>query len=88
MKISFDTENEESLIIVTSNSILLNEKQVSILTNISVHTLRDHRYKGLDNGLPYVKICQSVRYPLKNVIEFIKNNQIEPVRIKKKHRPK
>ena len=54
----------------------LTEKQVSVLTAMSLSTLRAHRFKR--GGLPYTKFGKSVRYALADVEAFMKEHKIFP----------
>lgn len=53
----------------------LNERQVSDLTGIPVQTLRNHRCRGV--GFPFVKLTRHVRYPEKDLLEFLESRKIE-----------
>ena len=52
----------------------LNEQQVSDITGRALSTLRNERSKGI--GIPYSKIGRSVRYNIKDVIEFMESRKI------------
>lgn len=52
----------------------LNETEVANLTSISVHTLRNQRWKG--EGLPYSKWGRRVVYSRKDVYDFIEKNKV------------
>lgn len=54
----------------------LTEKQVSVLTAMSLSTLRAHRFKRC--GLPYTKFGKSVHYALADVEAFMKEHKIFP----------
>lgn len=51
------------------------EKFVSRLTGIALSTLRNDRF--YKRGIPYVKFRRSVRYNLKDVIEFMESHKIQ-----------
>ena len=60
-----------------NNSIkYLNEKEVALLTALSVQTLRNWRFQR--RGFPYVKIGRAVRYKLNDVEQFFEARKIEP----------
>lgn len=52
----------------------LNENQVSEITERALSTLRNERSKG--QGIPYIKVGRSVRYSLKDVIQFMESRKI------------
>ena len=52
----------------------LNESQVSKITERALSTLRNERSKG--QGIPYIKVGRSVRYSLKDVIQFMESRKI------------
>ena len=52
----------------------LTEKDVSLMTRLSVHTLRAHRFKH--TGIPYSKIGRSVRYAKEDVLNFMEERRI------------
>jgi len=54
----------------------LNEKEVSKIIGRSLPTLRNDRFNG--RGLPYIKIGRSVRYALKDLVEFMESRKIVP----------
>lgn len=54
--------------------IWLTEKQVALLTSLSVSTLRNHRQRRM--GIPYVKLGRSVRYALRAVEEYMNAHAI------------
>ena len=58
--------------------IYLDELQAADFTGLSVHTLRNHRSKGV--GLPFVKILKSVRYSLDDIETYMEENTIYPNR--------
>ena len=52
----------------------LNEVQVAKITGRALSTLRNERSKR--TGIPYLKIGRSVRYNIKDVIEFMESRKI------------
>jgi predicted DNA-binding transcriptional regulator AlpA len=56
----------------------LNERQVSKITGRALSTLRNERSKR--RGIPYSKIGRSVRYNIKDVIQFMESRKIETIR--------
>ena len=52
----------------------LTEKEVAQLLGFSISTLQKHRFHH--RGMPYVKIGHSVRYALKDVMDFMENHKI------------
>jgi hypothetical protein len=54
----------------------LTEQEVSRMTRRALSTLRNERAAG--RGFPYHKIGRSVRYDLKDVIEFMDRRKIVP----------
>ena len=52
----------------------LNERQVSKITGRALSTLRNERSKK--TGISYTKIGRSVRYNIKDVIEFMESRKI------------
>jgi len=52
----------------------LTEKEVSRMTGRSLSTLRSDRFKC--QGISYVKIGRSVRYALKDVVEFMESRKV------------
>ena len=55
---------------------LFTEKEVSVITEIPVLTLRSHRH--LRRGLPFVRIGNLVRYDLVEVEQFLIDQTIKP----------
>ena len=53
----------------------INEKEVSDITGISLATLRNDRF--LNKGISYIKLGKSVRYNLKDVIDYMERHRIE-----------
>jgi hypothetical protein len=58
-----------------SEEIYLTEKGVSKITKIGIQTLRNHRSKGC--GIPYSKSGRSVRYRLKDVLQYMGERRIK-----------
>jgi hypothetical protein len=54
----------------------LTEKEVSQMTRRALSTLRNERSAG--RGIPYCKVNRSVRYDLKDVVEFMDRRKIVP----------
>lgn len=52
----------------------LTEKQVALLTSLSVSTLRNHRQRRM--GIPYVKLGRSVRYARRAVEDYMNAHSI------------
>jgi predicted DNA-binding transcriptional regulator AlpA len=52
----------------------LNEREVSQLTGLALSSLRNHRHLG--KGIRYSKIYRSVRYSMKDVIEFMEAGKV------------
>ena len=52
----------------------LNQKDVSILTGLSVGKLQNDRYYS--RGIPYVKFGGAVRYSLKDVLHFMESHKV------------
>ena len=50
------------------------EKYVAELTGIALSTLRNDRFHK--RGIPYIKFRRSVRYDLREVIEFMESHKI------------
>ena len=55
---------------------LFTEKEVSVITEIPVMTLRSHRH--LRKRLPFVRIGNLVRYDLVEVEQFLIDQTIKP----------
>lgn len=58
-----------------SEETYLTEKGVSKITKIGTQTLRNHRSKGC--GIPYSKSGRSVRYRLKDVLQYMRERKIK-----------
>ena len=56
----------------------VNEKALAKEMNLSVQTLRNWRHKG--KGPPYIKIGRAVRYNIKDIEKYLKQNRIDPER--------
>jgi predicted DNA-binding transcriptional regulator AlpA len=54
----------------------LNEKEVAALIGFAVQSLRNWRFLGREPG--YIKMGRSVRYQLKDVLEWMESHRIEP----------
>lgn len=54
----------------------LREEAVSEMTNLSLQTLRNHRFEG--KGLPYIKFGRAVRYDEDEVIASLEACKIRP----------
>ena len=68
---------------MNAGSVVLNEKNqnqwltevdVSLLTKISLSTLRAHRFYR--KGMPYSKVGRSVRYSLADVAAFMESRRV------------
>lgn len=54
----------------------INEKQVSELTGISVHTLRSHRFQS--KGFPYYRLSsRCIRYSEKDIEQYMIDLKID-----------
>ena len=60
----------------TTQKRLFTEKEVSVITEIPVITLRSHRH--LRRGLPFIRIGNLVRYDLVEVEQFLIDQTIKP----------
>ncbi|MFX0203063.1 MAG: helix-turn-helix transcriptional regulator [Candidatus Hodarchaeota archaeon] len=58
------------------NPQYLTEREVAEMTKRALPTLRNDRHKG--KGMPYIKIGRSVRYALRDVIEYMDSKRIRP----------
>jgi Helix-turn-helix domain len=56
------------------NSYIL-EDEAARITGFSVQTLRNNRFKGL--GFPYYKIGRSVRYKVKDILDYMEKYKIQ-----------
>ena len=54
----------------------INENETSVITGLSVQTLRNWRFQG--KGIPYVKAGRSVRYQYQDVIAYMEDRRILP----------
>ncbi|MCK9390678.1 MAG: helix-turn-helix domain-containing protein [Syntrophales bacterium] len=52
----------------------ITEKEVSVITQRALSTLRNDRFKG--RGIAYCKIGRSVRYSRRDVIDFMETRKI------------
>jgi len=52
----------------------ISEDEAARITGFAVQTLRNNRFKGL--GFPYYKIGRSVRYKVKDIIEYMENFKV------------
>ena len=68
---------------MSAGSVVLNEKnqnqwltevEVSLLTKLSLSTLRAHRFYR--KGMPYSKVGRSVRYSLADVAAFMESRRV------------
>jgi hypothetical protein len=53
----------------------LTDKQVETLTGIKRQTLANQRCRGV--GLPYLKVGGSIRYALRDVLDFMEAHRIQ-----------
>jgi predicted DNA-binding transcriptional regulator AlpA len=53
----------------------LTERQVSVMTQIALSTLRNNRF--MKRGIRYIKIGRSVRYSLEDVIAYMEDRKIQ-----------
>ena len=51
------------------------ERIVSEITSRALPTLRNDRHRGV--GIPYIKIGRSVRYDLRDVLDFMEQRKIK-----------
>ena len=54
----------------------INEIEVSVITGLSVQTLRNWRFQ--EKGIPYVKAGRSVRYQFQDVITYMEERIVTP----------
>ena len=55
----------------------INENEVSVITGLSVQTLRNWRFQG--KGISYIKAgSRAVRYKLDDVLSFMEERKITP----------
>jgi len=59
------------------NSYIL-EDEAARLTGFSVQTLRNYRFKRI--GFPYYKIGRSVRYKVKDILDYMEKFKIQTMR--------
>jgi len=55
--------------------IYLSDNQVSQMTGKAVQSIRNERYKRI--GIPYIKMGGSVRYDIKDVIEYMEARRVK-----------
>ena len=60
---------------MTAETRYVNETQVSRITGRAVQSLRNDRF--LKKGIPYIKVGRSVRYGLRDVIDFMESHRID-----------
>ena len=53
----------------------VDENKVSKITGRAVQSLRNDRF--LKKGIPYIKVGRSVRYDLRDVIDFMESRRID-----------
>lgn len=53
----------------------INENEVSEVTGLAKSTLRNERCLG--RGIPYVKVGRSVRYSLRDVLDFMESRKVK-----------
>ena len=58
---------------------LIDERELSRITGLSLSTLRNHRHLGL--GVPYLKLGKAVRYSLEDLMEYLELHRIRPRQI-------
>lgn len=54
----------------------INDNEVSVITGLSVQTLRNWRSQS--KGIPYVKVGRSVRYSYQDVIAYMEERIVTP----------
>lgn len=67
---------EDAVLIENHQNGWLTEVQVSSLVNLSLSTLRAHRFQR--RGIPYAKVGRSVRYARQDVLAFMQSCRIDP----------
>ena len=60
---------------MTPETRYVNENQVSKITGRAVQSLRNDRF--LKKGIPYIKVGRSVRYDLRDVVDFMESRRID-----------
>ena len=55
----------------------ITEQKVSELTGLALSTLRNDRARAGRRRIPYHKIGRSVRYSVKDIMEFMEKHRIE-----------
>ncbi len=53
----------------------IDEIEVAKITGRKIQSLRNDRFKG--QGLPYVKLGRSVRYSLKDIVDFMEARKVK-----------
>jgi len=56
----------------------LTEQEVARITSLSLSKLRSDRFKG--KGIPYYKIGRSVRYSMRDIVQYLEVHRISHVR--------
>jgi hypothetical protein len=60
------------------NVKVVNETQAAEILGRAVQTLRNDRH--LCQGPPYIKIGRSVRYQIRDLLNYLENHRIDPER--------
>ena len=58
--------------------VWVDERRVAGVTGIALQTLRNWRFQG--TGPPYFKIGRSVRYRLNDILAFMEERRIDPLK--------
>jgi len=53
----------------------VDEHKAAAVTGLSIKTLRNYRYQKRE--IPYVKIGASVRYRIKDLIDYMESNKVK-----------
>lgn len=53
----------------------IDERECTKISGIATQTLRNNRFNR--RGIPYIKIGRSVRYSLKDIIEYMERRKIK-----------
>ena len=61
---------------ILADNRIVDEKEASKVLERKVQTLRNDRH--LRKGPPYIKIGRSVRYRLKDLLEYLDKHRIDP----------
>jgi hypothetical protein len=72
---TYKTNIDKNLKETDEEKIFLTEKEVSKMARIAISTLRNHRSKHV--GIPYIKNGRSVRYDLKDVLQYMQDRRIK-----------